>query len=90
LSGLNNLHVMAPCLTANLASPHNEQDLSDEQVEALLKEAEDRLRLRRDDSGDSQSPALRKLYVSQVWQEMLHLLMLLGSRNSNTASKLLV
>ena len=88
LFGLDNLHIMAPCLTSNLTSPHNEQDLSDEQVEALLKEAEDRLRLRRDDYGDSQSPALRKPYVSQLWQEVLHLLMLLGSQNSNMASKL--
>jgi hypothetical protein len=51
---------MAPHPTMNLSSPHDEEDLSDEQVAALLKEAEDRLRLRKGDAEKSQSSAQRK------------------------------
>jgi hypothetical protein len=81
---------MAPHPTANFVSPHNEEeDLSDEQVAALLKEAEDRLRLRRGDSGDSRSSVLRKPYVSQVLPADAHLLIFVtASPNSNMASKL--
>jgi hypothetical protein len=57
---LENLHIMAPHPTAHLSSLHNQEDLSDEQVAALLKEAEDRLRLRTGDTGGPQSSALRK------------------------------
>jgi hypothetical protein len=51
---------MAPHLTANNSSLHDEEDLSDEQVAALLKEAEDRLRLQKGDAEKSQSPVQRK------------------------------
>jgi hypothetical protein len=59
---------MAPHLTAKLTSLRNEEDLSDEQVATLLKEAEDRLRLRLCKGGaeEPQSSVLRKPYVLPV------------------------
>jgi hypothetical protein len=51
---------MAPHPTVNLSSLPDEEDLSDEQVAALLKEAEDRLRLRKGDAEKSQSSVKRK------------------------------
>jgi hypothetical protein len=51
---------MAPHPTVNLSSLHDGEDLSDEQVAALLKEAEDRLRLRKGDAEKSQSSVQRK------------------------------
>ena len=57
---------MAPHSTAQLPSLYEEEDLSDEQVTALLKEAEDRLRLRKEDAGKPQSSVLRKPYVLQI------------------------
>jgi hypothetical protein len=50
---------MAPHPTVKISSLHDEEALSDEQVAALLKEAEDRLRLRKD-AEKSQSSAQRK------------------------------
>jgi ribosomal protein S6 len=52
---------MAPHSAVNLSSLQDEEDLSDEQVAALLKEAEDRLRLRKGDAEKSQSSGQRKL-----------------------------
>jgi hypothetical protein len=51
---------MAPHSTVSLSSLQHGEDLSDEQVAALLKEAEDRLRLRKGDAEKSRSSAQRK------------------------------
>jgi hypothetical protein len=60
---LDNLHVMAPHPIANLTPLRNEEDLSDEQVAALLKEAEDRLRFHKGGTVSPQSAVLRKPYA---------------------------
>jgi hypothetical protein len=51
---------MAPYPAVNFSSLQDEEDLSDEQVAALLMEAEDRLRLRKGDAEKSQSSVERK------------------------------